>query len=197
MSCKFGCYFGENSANSYSRGKKVYRKFEEDDYDKSPMGSLTQDALGGLPAVHDPDTPRHFTRSSVKPRLLFPHASRPHGKTGDTTDEEAVTDIEYPPELQEAEPANKEVATPAKKRYYATPPTTAKATRTTAKHASPLSSPIKEEDGADSPFTVKRARTSPFDKWQRLKPSPSSVGRTRKRDAVSPVVDEGSKRQKS
>lgn len=136
--------------------------------------------MSGLPAVEDTNTPRHFTRSSIKPRLLFPK----QGKTGDTTDEEAVTDIEYPQGSKGAE-------TPAKKRVYVTPPTTARTTRT--KQLSLPSSPAEAE--AKSPFSVKRAKKSAFDAWQRSKPGAAS--RTRKRDAESPVKDEGSKRQKS
>ena len=158
-------------------------------------------ALAGLPAVNDPNTTRHFTRSSVKPRFLFPTSSKARGKTGDTTDEEAITDIEYPEELRaETESKDKEVKTPAKNRFYATPPTTARATRTTAKRISPPSSPIEGEAEIDSPFTVKRAKKSPFESWQRSKPGSSSAsasGRaTRKRDAESPIPEGGPKRQK-
>ena len=155
-------------------------------------------ALGGLPFVNDPDTPRHFTRSSVKPRFLFPASSKTPGRTGDTTDEEAVTDIEYPEELGAgAESKDKDLITPAKNRFYATPPTTARTTRTTAKRVSPPSSPVEIGSETDSPFTVKRAKKSPFDGWQRSKPgSTSTRTTTRKRDAESPIPDEGSKRQK-
>ena len=163
--------------------------------------------MGSMPAIEDLNTPRHFTRSSVKPRLLFPHATRPRGKTGDTTDEEAVTDIEYPHEHQEKEPQAKDVVTPAKKRYYATPPTTVRATRTMSKHVSLPSSPAEGDTTVKSPFTVRRAtRTSPNEKLQRSRPGTtagvgaSPVGQdTRKRDAVSPVADAqgGSKRQKT
>ena len=179
-----------------SRGKKVFRKFDEEDYNQ-PSG---EEAMVGLPFVDDPGTPRHFTRSSVKPRFLFPQPSKTPAKTGDTTDEEAITDTDYPQELDGATSHTKDsVTTPAKQRFYATPPTTARTTRTTAKRAAtPDSAPEDEETGeANSPFAVKRAKTSPFNKWNRSKPGSRSPVKGRKRDAHSPVAAEGSKRQKA
>ena len=153
--------------------------------------------MGGLPSVNDPNTPRHFTRSSVKPRFLFPPTSKVPGKTGDTTDEEAVTDIEYPQELQGSEAKEKDFNTPAKNRCYVTPPTTGKASRTTGKRISPPSSPPEAPPETDSPFTVRRATRGAFDGWQSLKPGSASAGTGRKRNAQSPEPTQGPKRQRS
>ena len=53
---------------SHSRGRKVYRRFDVDDLDDPP----TEDALEGLPEVKDLPPSKRFTRSSIKPRFLFP-----------------------------------------------------------------------------------------------------------------------------
>ena len=126
-----------------------------------------------MPLVEDgPDTPRHFLRSSVKPRFLFP------AKNDSTeADEEAITDIEE---------VAKDPATPVKPGFQmpASPPTTVRATRSTAKGDIPHETD-KEGDKVEvkSPFTLKKAskRSSPFDGWQRTKGAATAAPRGKKR----------------
>ncbi|KAK2765642.1 hypothetical protein FQN54_008497 [Arachnomyces sp. PD_36] len=81
------------------RGKKFFRKFkddsEEEDNDEFPAEGL----FAGRSNLEDPLQNRNIrplTRSSVKPRLLFPTAapSQPDETKAAFTDEEAATDIE-------------------------------------------------------------------------------------------------------
>ncbi|KAH8160030.1 hypothetical protein CIB48_g8213 [Xylaria polymorpha] len=77
------------------RGKKIFRKFS-DGIDADSSSQAENDEIADLEI--DSQTPRRhrpMTRSSIKPRLLFP--SEPKGKQASTStaeDEEAVTDIE-------------------------------------------------------------------------------------------------------
>ena len=177
-----------------SRGRKIYKKFDLDDDEDPPDGADLVD----LPFDHTPATPCRFTRSSIKPRFLYGDA---YGKKGDTTDEEAVTDIEDPASLEVEAGAtpdskSKATATPSKQKYYATPPTTARTTRSTAKRATP--DPIEEEDDLPaSLFTVRKAKGSPFDGWSRTKAGEASTGQTRKRDTESPLAEEAAKRART
>ena len=86
-----------------SRGKKLYRKFEEDS-----NGEPISDDGDPASAFSDQDLLRHqagdaprkrFTRSSIKPRLLFP-PKKANGSMQEVDDdpEEATTDIETPAE---------------------------------------------------------------------------------------------------
>ena len=95
-----------------SRGKKVYRKFPKDDDDM------------------DEDT-RPLTRSSIKPRLLFPTPQQQREREAtNISDEEATTEVEDGQDDQDAE-----VTTPVKQTVFspATPPTTGHATRSSTK----------------------------------------------------------------
>lgn len=193
MCCKL---YTQSSYKAYlttnSRGRKVYKKFDPEDDDVPPDGT----DLADLPFAGIPTAPRRFTRSSVKPRFLFPDA---YGKHGNSTDEEAVTDIEEPQtrevEIEEpTESKGKVAATPSKQKYYATPPTTARTTRATVKRTT-QDQAEEEDDLPASLFTVRKAkRGSPFDGWSRTKAGESSIGQTRKRDAESPLLEEAAKR---
>lgn len=149
-----------------SRGKKVYRKFGSDEVDAIPDGA--EEGLN----LDQFETPRHFTRSSVKPRLLFPSASK---EVSSLTDEEAPTDIE---DQVASEP---EVDTPSKPRFApATPPDTNRAKRTVKKPMD--NSPAvgdSDEDDVPGTSTKQPKRPSPFMNWQRVKASSSAKGKKR------------------
>lgn len=130
---------------------------------------------GGLESAVESPTKRHFTRSSIKPRLLFPTAHSDESQELDE-EEEAVTDIEdhvlagleagkdkvrTPTEMIFDEPS-----TPSAPRFApASPPAT---TRTTRKKAS--SEPT-------SKGKQPAAKRSPFDSWRRVK-GPGEAGTT-------------------
>lgn len=182
----------------------MFRKFAvdpHDDYDSIPGNGTELDAELSSPKL------RPFTRSSIKPRLLFPtaapHQERPHAAV---EEEEAITDIEeLPPlpndsEMTDLAPDTEEEAlvTPVKASFTAptTPPTTGHATRAATRKAKLNSSPPEpvEELG---PFGRTVGRASPFDAWQRTKATAtaSESGKGKKRGAgVLERDDRGKKR---
>ncbi|KAI8950374.1 hypothetical protein F4801DRAFT_549410 [Xylaria longipes] len=180
------------------RGKKIFRKFAEDvDSDSSSQAENDESADLDLDS-QPPRRHRPMTRSSIKPRLLFP--SKPKGKqaaTLTTEDEEAVTDIEdniFHHNAQDVEteiPATPiqfskgKVETPKAPRFApASPPSTGRATRSTDKlHES------------DTPMRVAKV-PSPFDGWRRSKRQAAPQGSKRTGDflAKSPA---STKRQRA
>lgn len=89
---------GESSAQGMvfmHRGKKVFRKFEDDDSSLGPdQPDLLNEQLLNQAEGH---ARRPFTRSSITPRLLFQDEIKAQRETTPIVDEEeALTDIEYP-----------------------------------------------------------------------------------------------------
>jgi hypothetical protein len=135
---------------------------------------------GGLESAVESPTKRHFTRSSIKPRLLFPtgNSDEPEDLNDD---EEAATDIEdhvlagmeadkleTPADMIDETPG-----TPAAPRFApASPPTTARTTRF-KKSAEPAPNPKQP------------AKRSPFDSWRRVKGGSQSTGHKRSGDDLS------------
>ena len=169
---------------SPSRGRKIFKPFPRE----SPPSA---DSLIS--------STTHFTRSSVKPRLLFPTAQQQHERQ--LADEEAITDIEASndsdmtdivTEGTEAEEQGARVVTPVKARFTpATPPTTGHATRAATKkavEASPL-----DAEPAEVEVKKKGGKRSPFDGWARRKVGASSssitAGKGRKR--LGEVLEKG------
>jgi len=127
---------------------------------------------------------RPLTRSSIKPRLLFPSAEQIQERSQLTEDEEeAVTDIEsedYDMSTPLAQ-VDVTVGTPKAPKFApATPPTTVRATR--SKDARMTRSPA----GPGSDDGVRGNSLSPFDRWQRTKQPPAS-----KKRAGSPTISKG------
>ena len=186
MSCKWNfqkCLLNVTNHLS-SRGRKIYKPFPRES--PPPAESLTSSST-------------HFTRSSVKPRLLFPTAQQQRERQ--LADEEATTDIEVSNDSDMTDVATEEteveeqgapVATPEKASFMpATPPTTGHATRAATKkavEASPsFSGPAQLE------IKKKGGKRSPFDGWARRKASASSssaaTGKGRKRQGE--VMEKG------
>ncbi|KAK0761204.1 hypothetical protein N5P37_006150 [Trichoderma harzianum] len=168
------------------RGKKFFRKFSEFD-DEEEFEEL------------DSDVETHFskplTRSSIKPRLLFP-TKAPAPKTKDMLEEEeAATDVEEAVEAEKPEAKVETVETPAKakeeraqtpdapKYAPASPPETRRTTRSTNK-LSADSAPIK-----------RTGKKSPFDSWIRTKEHTNRSGT--KRAAAEPLPAAPAKRTRS
>ncbi|KAI1446612.1 hypothetical protein F5Y02DRAFT_382245 [Annulohypoxylon stygium] len=165
------------------RGKRIFRKFSQDDEDVDE---------------HDDDAPiRTNTRSSIKPRLLFPSKKQDTVKAS-TDDEEAVTDIEDhaslddisddPTELAKT-PTTKvveEAVTPTAPKFKTpvSPPSTIRATRASARVAAATGSPTKQ--------TKPR---NPFDGWRRSKSRASTQGQKREGEDLA-GQNETSKRQR-
>ncbi|KAK4085227.1 uncharacterized protein Triagg1_217 [Trichoderma aggressivum f. europaeum] len=168
------------------RGKKFFRKFSEFD-DEEELEEL------------DSDVETHFskplTRSSIKPRLLFP-AKAPAPKTKDMLEEEeAATDVEEAVETEKPSAKVEIVETPAKakeeraqtpdapKYAPASPPETRRTTRSTNK-LSADTAPIK-----------RTGKKSPFDSWIRTKEHTNRSGT--KRAAADPLPAAPAKRTRS
>ncbi|KKK16310.1 hypothetical protein ARAM_001767 [Aspergillus rambellii] len=180
------------------RGKKMFRKFTDDagsdveDDDDDDLG-----LLASRPDLIDSsilENPRPLTRSSIKPRVLFPAANDRASQENhiDDADEEAATDIEDHV-LADADAADdldrttnlhdqqQRPVTPPLNSTVATPPSPGASLRSLRPRA-------KREglDHAQTPTApeAKRKRISPFDGWLRKKQTPPVIGaKAKKRDA--------------
>ena len=156
----------------FSRGKKVYRKFPN--YGSEHNDTNNSEGGDGEPSIHP------LTRSSIKPRILFPTKQQIDERTRCAVDdEEAPTDIEDPQdhEMTETEGEN-QITTPVKVPTVSppTPPTTGHATRATARKVA-LESPSNTPEPAEAVLYARRGKkVSPFDGWARTKAGTSGVG---------------------
>lgn len=151
---------------------------------------------------------RPLTRSSVKPRLLFP--TEKQRRERELAEEEALTEIE---DAHRVEKKEKKPITPVKESFAApaTPPTTGHATRSATKqaaiynggtHFGPSAPELVIEDLPSSTERRPRKKTSPFDVWQRTKAvSSAGHGKGKKRGAEQMEgvggTEAGSKRTKA
>ncbi|KAK1989061.1 hypothetical protein LZ30DRAFT_765638 [Colletotrichum cereale] len=149
------------------RGKKIFRKFAEPEDEEDEEESSSNESRIRKP----------LTRSAIKPRLLFPVASKSPAIGSTLEEEEAVTDIEdhhleecEEDEEEEEEEEEQAPETPAETQNncpptpqapkfgltVATPPDTRRTTRSGLKTEE--ATPIK-----------RKGRQSPFDDWPRVK----------------------------
>lgn len=181
------------------RGKKTFRKFYEDpesddcdDDDDDDLGLLS-----ARPDLVDADLPkiRPMTRSSIKPRVLFPHARdmEPDLSMHDP-DEEAATDIEeqqppvketseelHPSDVLDTTNRSDRLATPALDMKVDTPSSPGATTRSLRPR--PRRGGLNP-DGSPTASEAQKKRESPFDRWMRKKVSPeAAVSKSKKRDA--------------
>ncbi len=162
----------------------MFRKFAADDADEWDE----QDRIAPDTSPHF----RHFTRSSIKPRLLFPPAAK-----ADLVDEEAITDIEELEPVADSEMTDaivdteeEPLLTPVKNTFVpASPPASGRTTRSTKKIVPP--EPV-ESMPTDS---RNRKKVSPFSSWQRSKAGvisgAGSAGKGKKREGDVMERDEG------
>lgn len=173
----------------YSRGKKVYRKFPHDGLepdDTNKFGDIEREF----------STMRPLTRSSIKPRLLFPTKQQIQERTASTIDdEEAPTDIEDPQDHEMTDPEDeKQVFTPVKASGFSptTPPTTGHATRAATKKAALVSPSDPPEPVEAFRYERREKKASPFDGWARMKFGTSGVGgKGKKREGEAMEKTEG------
>ncbi|KKZ62606.1 hypothetical protein EMCG_03016 [[Emmonsia] crescens] len=189
------------------RGKKIFRKFssdtEEDDETDRGLLASRPDLLEGasVPRV------RPLTRSSIKPRLLFPNASQRGKARGSRfSDTEKPIDPEETCEADEPEQVKSDPdlpqasdeyvpATPPSKMTVSTPSTPLSGGRSLRSHTKEgqddLGSPSKPSNGT-------AVRVSPFDRWTRTK-SQASPATLRKRvgTASSDIVEPAMKKARS
>lgn len=207
--CKFSSHsfpffifiYVKHLLTNYSRGKKIFRKFEDS------ADAQEEDILEGFSSGNG----KRLTRSAIKPRLLFPREDSSFTETtpngGTTEDEEADTDIEDSNMLgsDDDEAAEEEEGvvdndepvvtsapnTPphAPKFAPASPPTTSRTRRSGQKTAEELT-PVK---AAAAP-----KKRSPFDGWRQTKSSASAAaGHKRTVDALGSSPTAGAKRSRA
>ncbi|XXG95691.1 hypothetical protein Hte_001960 [Hypoxylon texense] len=184
------------------RGKKIFRKFSsgEDADTTSQADEEGLDAEFGTAASRKRLRP--VTRSSIKPRLLFPSVQKKGKQPANTAardeddDEEAVTDIEEHiledlEEDQMEEPVTpvkrveKKPSTPPAPRFApSSPPSTVRTTRTTSK--------VHADDATPKP----PKSHNPFDGWRRSKSRAGPHGQKREGEALT-RPHEVSKRQRA
>jgi hypothetical protein len=121
---------------------------------------------------------RPLTRSSIKPRLLFPTPQQIKAKETRSQvtedEEEAVTDIEDPSTPMDHDEM---VTTPKASRFApASPPTTARVTRSKDVIMSSPAGPASDDEVAP-PLAPRGGKLSPFDGWSQTK----SIGSGKKR----------------
>jgi hypothetical protein len=174
------------------RGKKRFRKFSEIEREGSD-----EEGEPGSGDDADLEMPRRLhrplTRSQIKPRRLF-ETKKPvlpaAQATFDTEDEEADTDIE------EKHVEFDFAATPKAPKFapsMASPPTTARVTRSTKLDVNDLLSDDEAEPVTPSRGRTRHERISPFEGWGHGKSIPASKKRT-----GSPIGHQGvSKRLRS
>lgn len=164
------------------RGKKIFRKFSES-FDAESSSQVENDEADDL-GLETQARHRPMTRSSIKPRLLFPPKSKGKQVAITTTiedDEEAATEIEdnVPDDAQEVnievpetpvQITDDEVETPNAPRFApASPPSTGRATRYADK--------LRGGDKSNGP--------SPFDGWRRSKNHAPAQGQKRGGDSLA------------
>lgn len=192
------------SLTSLSRGRKIFRRFDSPsrlDDDGDAQDAATSDTAN-LKRKAGAVASRPFTRSSLKPRLLFPSEEQLRERDADAhDDEEAMTDIEEERIPLPPPKAAQNLATPVKKASFtpATPPSSHRAVRSASKKMSFMSTVeyaamIDDQHGPSSAMSIPQTRTkpiSPFDTWQRTKPGVSDATKSKKR-TISPLPEETS-----
>ncbi|KAI1906681.1 hypothetical protein LOZ61_006547 [Ophidiomyces ophidiicola] len=180
------------------RGRKVFRKFTPDDPEESDGSSESglMDSLDDIPTGRT----RPMTRSSIKPRVLFPsteqfrtRASKADAmkqvlhntQTDDDEEEEEKEEENDTPEVGPVTPRQKAtfetaeppVTPPTKMTCLETPSTPLASGRSLRSH-------VKKTEPEITPnnhITPSGNRSSPFDRWTRTKAKSSTSERGKKR----------------
>lgn len=177
----------------------MFKKFPNND---SQADTASDNSEADLDTQLDATVPSRLrgdlSRSSMKPRLLFPTAKQVQDKKQNlvytTEDEEAITDIEDASGLETPREQTYETTSTPKAPMFApaSPPTTARVTRF-GKKTERDTSPLADEFEV-APVIARRGRggkVSPFDTWQRTKLT--KLGESKKRDG-SPMTRDANKR---
>ncbi|KFY63899.1 hypothetical protein V496_03591 [Pseudogymnoascus sp. VKM F-4515 (FW-2607)] len=157
------------------RGKKIFRRFS--DLDEAGSRPSAADEVEDEIDVTVPSRLRGpLTRSSMKPRLLFPTQRQLDERDSQYSeaDEEADTDIEEGNALATPALHTDKVATPRAPRFAPVSPPSTVARTTRSKKVS------SDDEMAGASFSS-LGSASPFESWQRTKPK----GQKRGSDAIS------------
>jgi hypothetical protein len=165
----------------FSRGKNVFRKFADMDGQESDEdGDIDKEIDDVLDEVLPSSLRGPLTRSSTKPRLLFPSNDQKEMRSHNTEDEEADTDIEDP--MDTSTPTYQmdgKVTTPKAPKFApASPPTTIRATRSkNVDMSSSPGAPTSEDEHIKTPPKHNARRggvVSPFNEWKRHRSVPKN-----------------------
>ncbi|KFX90505.1 hypothetical protein V490_06412 [Pseudogymnoascus sp. VKM F-3557] len=157
------------------RGKKIFRRFS--DLDEAGSRPSAADEVEDEVDVTVPSRLRGpLTRSSMKPRLLFPTQKQLDERDSQYSeaDEEADTDIEEGNAVATPTLLTEKVATPRAPRFAPVSPPSTVARTTRSKKIS------SDDDMAGASFSS-LGSASPFESWQRTKPK----GQKRGSEAIS------------
>ncbi|KAE8353309.1 hypothetical protein BDV28DRAFT_133364 [Aspergillus coremiiformis] len=184
------------------RGKKIFRKFADPvdsdvDEDDDDLG-----LLAARPDLLDEDITtrvRPLTRSSIKPRVLFPTANdrAPQSNHVSDVDEEAATDIEDHALVLDVEKnADHPVDIEMKQRPVTPPPNAVETPHSPGATIRSLRPRAKRDDveHGKTPTVpeTKKKRVSPFDGWLRKKQTAAPTGsKAKKRDAAETAGSPG------
>jgi hypothetical protein len=162
-----------------SRGKKVYRRFNDEGDDEEVIDAedlgLLEHTTNGTTDV----TPlKTLSRRSIKPKRLFQTEAQKRARE-EEKEEEAATDIEDQGDGTKDGPSNSMSHAPESKFGRG---------MRSKKHAIPSS----DQSSPEEQSSRNSQKGSPFDSWPRLKPGPRGVGGSQKgkKRAATEVVDE-------
>jgi hypothetical protein len=171
-----------------SRGKRFLRRYADDDVeDDDNLSDLEIRRRAGVPQA------RRLTRSTLKPRILFPSAEQVRAReaaAAEEADEEALTDIDVPlptpartdktgPPLKSTGNHRRSTAAPAADARTPSPVPMAldRAPPVGAASAEPATAPNDPKPTNKYLERPKSGRSvSPFDSWSRVKPVDSAGG---------------------
>ncbi|PLN79872.1 hypothetical protein BDW42DRAFT_172014 [Aspergillus taichungensis] len=179
------------------RGKKTFRKFHEEPQSEEEDEDDDLGLLASRPDLIDSSVVaniRPLTRSSIKPRVLFPRKAknRMPPTTQDDHEEEAATDIEDHAVATDNENADtsdhvadmdmpQRAETPTMDSAVETP----ESPGATIRSLRPRGKRDILESGETPTATAGKKRGSPFDGWLRKKPTPAvAASKAKKRDAA-------------
>ncbi|KAL8327762.1 hypothetical protein RB597_003876 [Gaeumannomyces tritici] len=148
------------------RGKKIFRKFVDRDEEDEDLPDDAGEGASGLQGR------RNMTRSSIKPKLLFPPAPKAKRPLDSDVEDEEEADTDIEDHAQSTDLLDEQPITPTeniKDKAPATP-------------------------SAPRPLPgVRKTRRSPFDSWQRVKSAPDATAppKSNKRagDSLPPAVN--------
>ncbi|KIW92161.1 uncharacterized protein Z519_07145 [Cladophialophora bantiana CBS 173.52] len=165
------------------RGKKVYRRFDDDEDEDEEIDAGDLGLLEHTPKGSNVKRLRTLTRRSVKPKRLFQTEAQQKAREAEQ-EEEALTDIEEPTRGK----GHSSAATGDNGSIDISPnPVTRRSLR-----SSGPAPPILEEADSLGPSRRSTQKASPFDSWPRLKSGGRSVAGTpkgKKRSAADAVDD--------
>ncbi|KAK8252454.1 hypothetical protein HDK77DRAFT_150970 [Phyllosticta capitalensis] len=190
------------------RGRKMFSEFVERPGDSDVDES--EKPLGGSPVRHlaaAKTGPRRLTRSSIKPRLLWPNEEQQRARASKSAEEDFDEFDMTTNSGNHCQVPQQGVAaqTPAKQRFFniGTPPSTRPTRASTKKDAiadagpSPQHSPSharQDDQGLDVPLDVPKKRSPFFNNWRRTK---SGSGATNPKREGELLEAAGAKRTRS